>query len=161
MALSISLECPSCGSKGADDEASFRCPKCGEILEHSLSDEYLKSVKLEGALTFWKYSPVMPRVERPVSLREGGTPLRKAERLGENLGMDNLLLKDETRNPTSSFKDRSASLIASDAIGKGFDSMVCATNGNMGLLSQPTRRKKGWPAISSSPPTWTSVSSLR
>jgi threonine synthase len=143
MALSISLECPSCGSKGADDEASFRCPKCGGILEHSLSDEYLKSVKLDGALTFWKYRPVMPRVERPVSLREGGTPLRKAERLGENLGMDKLHLKDETRNPTSSFKDRSASLIVSDAVGKGFDSVVCATNGNHGASLAAYSAKEG------------------
>lgn len=74
----------------------------------------------------------MPPVDKPISLGEGGTPLWEAERLGESIGLDNLVLKDETRNPTSSFKDRSASLIISDAVGKGFDSVVCATNGNHG-----------------------------
>jgi threonine synthase len=74
----------------------------------------------------------MPPVEKPVSLGEGGTPLWEAERLGDSLGLGNLTLKDETRNPTSSFKDRSASLMISDALSKGFDSVVCATSGNHG-----------------------------
>jgi threonine synthase len=132
MALTFSLECPRCGAKGSDEWASFICEKCGAALEYSVDDEYLKSVSFNGALSFWRYRPVMPEVERPVSLGEGGTPLWEAERLGESLGLDNLVLKDETRNPTSSFKDRSASLIVSDAVGKGFDSVVCASNGNHG-----------------------------
>jgi len=126
------LVCPHCGSKAADDEASFKCQDCGRVLEHSFDVDYLRSVRFSGPLTFWRYKPVMPKVERPVSLGEGGTPLFEAKRLGENLGFGNLVLKDETRNPTNSFKDRSASLIVSDAVGKGFDSVVCATNGNHG-----------------------------
>jgi threonine synthase len=126
------LVCPHCGSKAADDEVSFKCQDCGGVLEHSFDVDYLRSVRFSGPLTFWRYKPVMPKVERPVSLGEGGTPLFEAKRLGENLGFGNVVLKDETRNPTNSFKDRSASLIVSDAVGKGFDSVVCATNGNHG-----------------------------
>jgi threonine synthase len=48
------------------------------------------------------------------------------------MGFRNLFLKDETRNPTNSFKDRSAALIVSDVVGKGFDSLISATNGNHG-----------------------------
>ncbi|MBT6605599.1 threonine synthase, partial [Candidatus Bathyarchaeota archaeon] len=75
---------------------------------------------------------VLPKISTTVSLGEGGTPLQKAERLAESLHFKNLYLKDETRNPTNSFKDRSASLIISDAKSRGYDSVVCATNGNHG-----------------------------
>lgn len=92
----------------------------------------LGQVSFSGPLTFWRYRPVLPKVTRTVSLGEGGTPLQKAQRLAESLGVENLYLKDETRNPTSSFKDRSAALIVSDAVSRGYDSLICATNGNHG-----------------------------
>jgi threonine synthase len=92
----------------------------------------IDNVKFNGSLTFWRYRSVLPRVSKTVSLGEGGTPLQKAERLAESLHFKNLYLKDETRNPTNSFKDRSASLIISDAKSRGYDSVVCATNGNHG-----------------------------
>ena len=111
---------------------SSLCPSCGELLEYSLEPDYLRNVKFGGPFNFWRYRPVLPKVKKPISLGEGGTPLREAKRLGETLGLERLLLKDETRNPTNSFKDRSASLIISDALGKGFDGVVCATNGNHG-----------------------------
>ena len=101
-------------------------------MEYTYEGEYLKQTKFKGSFTFWKYRPVLPEVPRPISLGEGGTPLHEAKRLGESLGLDHLQLKDETRNPTNSFKDRSASLIVSDAAGKGFDAVICATNGNHG-----------------------------
>lgn len=137
------LECPICGSEIIDDRIAVRCEKCGGLLEYSLDVEYLKSIRFKGSLTFWRYRPVMPKVVKAVSLGEGGTPLWKAERLGEKIGLKNLVLKDETRNPTSSFKDRSASLIVSDAVGKGFDSVVCATNGNHGASLAAYSAKEG------------------
>ncbi len=101
-------------------------------MEYTYNEEYLKQAKFKGTLTFWKYRSALPEIPRPISLGEGGTPLHEAKRLGESLGLDHLLLKDETRNPTNSFKDRSASLIVSDSAGKGFDTVICATNGNHG-----------------------------
>ena len=126
------LSCSSCGSETDGEQVVSRCPKCGGILEFVFEIEYLKTVKFRGAFTFWRYRPVLPEVPKPISLGEGGTPLHEARRLGEALGLERLLLKDETRNPTNSFKDRSASLIISDAAGNGFDAVVCATNGNHG-----------------------------
>jgi threonine synthase len=67
-----------------------------------------------------------------VSLGEGGTPLHKAERLAKAVGLKDLYLKDETRNPTSSYRDRAAAFLTSNAIDQGFEALVCATNGNMG-----------------------------
>jgi threonine synthase len=85
----------------------------------------------------------MPSVPRLISLGEGGTPLLIADRLGKHLGIEHLTLKDETRNPTNSFKDRSASLIISDAIGKGFDSIISASSGNHGAaLSAYSAKEK-------------------
>ena len=126
------LYCPSCGFEATTEWVSGGCPKCDGFLEYTFEEDYLKKVNFSGPLTFWRYRPIMPKVPKPISLGEGGTPLHEAKRLGEALGLDRLLLKDETRNPTNSFKDRSASLIISDAAGKGFDAVVCATNGNHG-----------------------------
>lgn len=126
------LSCTSCGFVASEGRVLHRCPRCGEFLEYTFEAEYLKTVKFSGPLTFWRYRPILPEVPKPISLGEGGTPLHEARRLGEALGLERLLLKDETRNPTNSFKDRSASLIISDAAGKGFDAVVCATNGNHG-----------------------------
>lgn len=126
------LSCPSCGFETAEEPVFGGCPRCREFLEYTFEEEYLKTVEFSGPLTFWRYRSILPKVTKPISLGEGGTPLHEAVRLGEALGLKGLLLKDETKNPTNSFKDRSASLIVSDAAGKGFDTVVCATNGNHG-----------------------------
>ena len=61
---------------------------------------------------------------------EGGTPLVHARRLGEKLGLSNLYLKDETRNPTCSFKDRSISVGASKAVELKKKDVITASSGN-------------------------------
>ena len=128
----VNLVCTECGYAYSSDSGRTSCERCGGILEYIWDEEYLRSVEFSGELKFWRYKPVLPPVKKQVSLGEGGTPLLEAQRLAESLGLKNLFLKDETRNPTNSFKDRSASLIVSDASGKGFSSLVCATNGNHG-----------------------------
>ncbi len=128
----LSLVCSRCGYVFQADHDKPSCEKCGGQLEYVFDEEYLKKVELVGELRFWRYRPIMPPVQKVVSLGEGGTPIQGSQRLAESLGLSNLRLKDETRNPTSSFKDRSAALLVSDALSKGFDSIVCATDGNHG-----------------------------
>ena len=128
----LSLVCSRCGYVFQADHGKPSCEKCGGQLEYVFDEEYLKKVELVGELRFWRYRPIMPPVQKVVSLGEGGTPIQGSQRLAESLGLSNLRLKDETRNPTSSFKDRSAALLVSDALSKGFDSIVCATDGNHG-----------------------------
>ncbi|EMR73355.1 transcriptional regulator [Thaumarchaeota archaeon SCGC AB-539-E09] len=124
--------CTNCCTEFGLNGFPLKCSRCGGTLEYALDPEYLKNVTFSDLLTFWKYRPVMPSVPRPVSLGEGGTPLWRADRLGKHLRLKHLTLKDETRNPTNSFKDRSASLLISDATGKGFDSIISASSGNHG-----------------------------
>jgi len=123
------LECINCGAESNKENPDIVCSKCGGLMEYRLLIDH---VKFNGPLTFWRYRPVLPKVSQMVSLGEGGTPLQKADRLAGSLHFKNLYLKDETRNPTSSFKDRSAALIMSDVKGRGYDNIVCASNGNHG-----------------------------
>lgn len=75
---------------------------------------------------------MLPPVQHIISLGEGGTLLHKAERLAESVGLKELYLKDETRNPTNSFRDRAAALLTSNATDLKYDTLICATNGNLG-----------------------------
>ncbi len=82
----------------------------------------------------WRYRAFLPTVnqERVVTLGEGGTPLLRAERLGRELGLRNLLIKDESRNPTGSFMDRGATVLLSMASVRGIKECTCVTTGNLG-----------------------------
>jgi len=80
----------------------------------------------------WRYIEFLPVPSQDyvVSLGEGGTPLLKSTRLAEALGLRNLYLKDETRNPTGSFKDRAMSVAVSMAKFFGFKKAAIASSGN-------------------------------
>ena len=86
---------------------------------------------------------MLPPVKHMVSLGEGTTPLHKAERLAKAVGLKDLYLKDETRNPTSSYRDRAAAFLTSNAIDQGFEALVCASNGNMGASLAAYSAKAG------------------
>lgn len=123
------LKCTNCEEVIQLEAPRTECSKCGGLLEYRL---LANKINFTGPLTFWRYRPVLPKVSQIVTLGEGGTPLQKADRLSENLHYTNIYLKDETRNPTNSFKDRSAALIVTDAKNRGYDSIICASNGNHG-----------------------------
>lgn len=79
----------------------------------------------------WKYRELLPVRERQIiTLGEGCTPLIKARRLGDEIGLKNLYLKDETRNPTNSFKDRLMTVGISKALEFGAKAVVTASSGN-------------------------------
>jgi threonine synthase len=82
----------------------------------------------------WRYKVFLPEVanEDIVTLGEGGTPLLNAERLGRELGLRRLLLKDESRNPTGSFLDRGSTVLVSLARARGVQECACVTTGNLG-----------------------------
>jgi len=77
----------------------------------------------------------LPAAGAVVSLGEGHTPLLQLERTGERLGVNRLYLKDETRNPTWSYKDRLAAVAVTKARGDGADTVVVATTGNHGAAT--------------------------
>ncbi|MEM0349956.1 MAG: threonine synthase [Candidatus Caldarchaeum sp.] len=81
-----------------------------------------------GVWRYWELMPVDQRYASP--LKEGNTPLLHAQRLGEELGVKKLFLKDETRNPTASFKDRAMAVGAAKAVEMGRRDVVIASSGN-------------------------------
>jgi threonine synthase len=89
------------------------------------------SLRARAARDIWRYEELLPVQQRfSVRLGEGGTPLIHAKRLGEKLGMQNLLLKDETRNPTASFKDRAMAVGIAKAVEMGKKDVAIASSGN-------------------------------
>ncbi len=81
----------------------------------------------------WRYAEVMPgAAESAVSLGEGGTPLLRAQRLGEALGAANLYIKDESPNPTGTFKARGLAVAVTRAKELGLKKLAIPTAGNAG-----------------------------
>ena len=128
----MKLSCIECSAIFEPYPPKYKCPKCGGLLEYRLEYEKLKGIKLSGPFNFWRYHKFMPEVKNLATLGEGGTPLHEAKRLSKKIGIKKVLLKDETRNPTNSFRDRSAALMVSNALDLKYKAVVCATNGNLG-----------------------------
>lgn len=126
------LRCINCGTRLEECAQRHRCPKCGGIIEYQYESEKLKASKFVGPFSFWRYKSFLPRVRNIASMGEGGTPLHRARRLSKNTKLNNVYFKDETRNPTNSFRDRCAALLVSSAIDLKHKAVVCATNGNLG-----------------------------
>jgi len=87
-----------------------------------------------GPRSIWRYSALLPELDggsERVDLGAGYTPLVPAPRLGEALGLDDLWLKNDTVNPSFSFKDRVTSVALTAARALGFDTAACASTGNL------------------------------
>ncbi len=89
------------------------------------------NLKSRDVRDIWRYAELLPVSQKfSVRLGEGGTPLLQSKRLGEKLGVRNLFLKDETRNPSASFKDRAMSVGLAKAVELGKQDVVIASSGN-------------------------------
>lgn len=97
-------------------------------VSEKLTRDELERRVLRGVWRYWELLPVSK--EYAVSLGEGNTPLIKAERLANKLKLKRLHLKDETRNPSSSFKDRAMSVGVSKAAEMRVETVVTASSGN-------------------------------
>lgn len=132
------LRCVWCGQTANKDAVS--CAKCGGSLEVIYDYEKIRlsgngSLPVNsGADGIWRYASLLPlaSLTNSVSLGEGWTPHRRISKIGSSLGMENLFVKDESRNPTCSFKDRKSTVAVSKAIEDGFSRVVAATAGNAG-----------------------------
>jgi threonine synthase len=105
--------------------------------------------KLDGRpLTIWRYAELLPAdVENAVSLGEGMTPLLRVPRLGKRFGIPNLYVKDETRNPTWSFKDRLAASAVSMAAQLKAKVVVGSSSGNAGSATAAYAARAGIPCV--------------
>ncbi|MEE8046238.1 MAG: threonine synthase, partial [Dehalococcoidia bacterium] len=99
-------------------------------------DEIAKNISREsiqdGPLTIWRYDALLPASrDSAVNIGAGMTPLLKADNLGRELGLNNLWIKNDAANPTHSFKDRVVSVAATKAVEFDFDTIACASTGNL------------------------------
>ena len=86
----------------------------------------------EGPLTMWRYHDFLPvEAAAAVDMGTGFTPLLKADNLGRMLGLDNLYIKNDSVNPTFSFKDRPVSVTATKALEFEFEVLACVSTGNL------------------------------
>ena len=86
----------------------------------------------EGPLTMWRYHDFLPvDADRALDMGTGLTPLIHAQNLGRRLGLENLYIKNDSVNPTFSFKDRVVSVAAAKALEFEFDTLACASTGNL------------------------------
>jgi threonine synthase len=97
--------------------------------------------------TLWRYHELLPieNKEKIVDLGAGFTPLRKCKRLARTLGIRRLYVKDDTVNPTGSFKDRPSTVAVSKAIEFGFKAVGCASTGNLAAATAAHAAKADLP----------------
>ena len=136
----LGYRCTLCGAELPYTER-MTCPHCGEkgildiifdyayIKKHLLSRESLAACRDNS---MWRYKALMPLKDRDFSpfLRVGWTPLYPSRRLGSELGLKALYIKDDGLNPTASLKDRASGVAVAKAVELGYDTIACSSTGN-------------------------------
>jgi threonine synthase len=132
-----SLRCKECKTTYPLD-ARYVCERCFGPLEVAYGDlsdrdpaELRRRIQA-GPHSLWRYADFLPVAAPPTgSLAAGWTPLIKADRLAEQLGLTELWIKNDAANPTHSFKDRVVSIAIARARELGFQTIACASTGNL------------------------------
>jgi threonine synthase len=138
--VSFIIKCLDCGHNAPYYPTSTTCPKCNSQWREAEYDYEIIGKTLPAKLVgrpfdLWRYRELLP-VRNPnisLSLGEGGTPLIRAVNLGMMLGCPNIYIKDERQGPTSSFKDRQASVTIAALKEAGITEMVAASTGNVAI----------------------------
>ncbi len=155
--------CSLCGKEYSPDESLYTCPIDGGNLDVVLDAESIRQkveiddVLASGEAGLWKFLPLLP-VEDPggqgTPLRAaGGTPVFTPTRLAARLGLQNLWVKDESRNPTASFKDRASAVVVARARQIEAEVVVTASTGNAGAALAGMAAAVGQKAIIFAPRT--------
>ena len=130
------LRCRECG-RTYPAEALHVCDFCFGPLEVTYDYERVAATMTReriaaGPRTIWRYADLLPVADpNPVDLGAGFTPLVRADRLAAELGLGELWIKDDTANPTGSFKDRVVTVALTKARQLGFKIAACASTGNL------------------------------
>lgn len=130
------LKCRECG-RSYPAEAIHVCEYCFGPLEVDYDYAAIRaSISREsiaaGPRSIWRYRDLLPvDGEKVIDIGSGYTPLVRAENLARELGLRELYIKNDSVNPSYSFKDRPVSIASSRAIQLGFDTLACASTGNL------------------------------
>ena len=151
-AATFRLECGACGANNGLTRLATLCPKCGSPQLVRYAEPADRGLELarrwaDRPRGMWRFSEIMPLLagEEPVSLGEGDTPLIPLPGIGGDLGL-RLLVKDEGRNPTGSFKDRGISAAVTRAVHDGVGEFVIPSAGNAGAALAAYAARAGIPA---------------
>jgi threonine synthase len=145
------LKCKEC-SATYPLEARYVCERCFGPLEVAYaprdSDPAAIRRRIQaGPHTLWRYADFLPLAGAPRSaLPTGWTPLVRTDRLAERLGIGEVWIKNETANPTHSFKDRVVSVGLARAVELGFETVACASTGNLANAVSAHAAAAGLPA---------------
>jgi threonine synthase len=147
------LVCRDCGYRTPLLDRAFKCPACGEGLD--IDYDYERATTLIGERdladrpwNIWRFEELLPIVSRSAQARvgqfAGHTPLIHADRLGAELGLKKLYLKDDSTNrPTLSYKDRVVSMAIARLLELGKDEVGCVSTGNVGTAVAALAAKAG------------------
>jgi threonine synthase len=157
MSFATHLQCIRCRREYPLEPVLFQCPACATetpsnvrcVYDYDRLARAWSPEAMAGRPTsMWRYAeffPVDPALA--VTLGEGMTPLICLPRLGRRLGLETLYLKDESQNPTWSFKDRMASVGATKAVELGTDTLAAASSGNGGAATGAYAARAGLRAV--------------
>jgi threonine synthase len=136
------LTCRDCGYRTPLLDTAFKCPACGEGLDVDYDYDLAKERIAERGLAerpwnIWRFEELLPilnrRAQQRVAQFAGKTPLIHAERLGAELGLSNLYIKDDSTNrPSLSYKDRVVGMAIARLLELGKDEVGCVSTGNVG-----------------------------
>lgn len=135
MSYAKTLRCRKCGQEYPLEPRNM-CDFCFSPVEVSydykaMAREVTRDTLKEGPLTIWRYRRLLPANGDEIDIGTGYTPLIKAGNLGRELGLTRLYVKNDCLNPTYSFKDRAVSVAVTKAREFGFDTVACASTGNL------------------------------
>ena len=143
----ISLQCREC-KKEYESTFKYVCDDCFGPLDVKYEITSISKNVFSGREhTYWRYFELLPIQNKAniVSINAGMTPLVKAEKLGKILGLNNLYIKNDSVNPTFSFKDRPAGIAVSKAKEFGLSAVGCASTGNLASATAAHAAKGGFP----------------
>jgi threonine synthase len=141
------LQCREC-KKEYDPTFKYICDECfGPLDVHYNFPSLTKNTFVNREQTYWRYFELLPITDKSniVSINAGMTPLVKAEKLGKEIGLNNLYIKNDSVNPTFSFKDRPAGVAVSKAKEFGLASVGCASTGNLAAATAAHAAKADLP----------------
>ncbi len=144
------LSCRECGHE-VPLAAEFACAECFGPLEVAYDFGTVTRESIEaGPKSIWRYRdllPVPPDVQAHPNTEPGFTRLVKADRLAAALGVKSLWVKDDTGNPTHSFKDRVVAVALAAARSLGFTVLACPSTGNLANAVAAAAARAGWDSV--------------
>lgn len=142
-----SLKCREC-NKEYEPQFRYVCEECFGPLDVTYAEQKVDRHTFETRdKTYWRYFELLPVRDKNsiVSLHAGLTPLQYADKLGSRLGLKNIYIKNDSVNPTFSFKDRPAGVAVSRAKETDLKAVGCASTGNLASATAAHAAKAGLP----------------